>query len=217
VARQRFTVHGRPPVQSGAGAWSGRRGLKFALSAKAGLNDRFDCHFLEPIDIRLGQSKLLERRSRQRRGSIRRNLPQAGSALNDGAMEQSLCGGHRQQRGHLPSTTGLPEDHHGVRIAAELGDVVAHPAQRRDDVHHADVARRGELLTAGFLERREAEDIEAVIDGHDDDVTALRQMISTVNASDAAGYARLYATSATITIYGGETISGRDAIENGIE
>jgi len=44
-------------------------------------------------------------------------------------------------------------------------------------------------------------------------VSALRQMISTVNAGDAAGYARLYATSATITIYGGETISGRDAIE----
>jgi len=44
-------------------------------------------------------------------------------------------------------------------------------------------------------------------------VTALRQMISTVNAGDAAGYARLYAANATITIYGGETISGRDAIE----
>ena len=38
-------------------------------------------------------------------------------------------------------------------------------------------------------------------------------MISTVNAGDAAGYAKLYAANATITIYGGETISGREAIE----
>jgi hypothetical protein len=44
-------------------------------------------------------------------------------------------------------------------------------------------------------------------------VTALRQMIATVNAGDAAGYAKLYADTATITIYGGEKISGREAIE----
>jgi len=55
-----------------------------------------------------------------------------------------------------------------------------------------------------------AQDVRSVERQH---VTALREMMSTVNAGDAAGYARLYAANATITIYGGETISGRDAIE----
>ena len=114
--------------------------------------------------------------ARDTRALIRLDEPQRRAALDDRAVEQSLRGRHRQQRGHLSSATRLPEDHHRVRIAAELGDVVAHPAQRGDDVHHADVAGRGELLTAGFLERREAEDVEAVIDGDDDHVTAARQI-----------------------------------------
>jgi ketosteroid isomerase-like protein len=44
-------------------------------------------------------------------------------------------------------------------------------------------------------------------------VPALRRMIATVNAGDAAGYARLYSPDAVITIYGGESIKGRAAIE----
>src|SRR5215203_4427225 len=44
-------------------------------------------------------------------------------------------------------------------------------------------------------------------------VAALRRMITTVNAGDAAGYAGLYSADAVITIYGGERLSGRPAIE----
>lgn len=49
--------------------------------------------------------------------------------------------------------------------------------------------------------------------GVEQHVASLRTMIATVNAGDAAGYARLYAAGAAITIYGGETITGREAIE----
>src|SRR6185295_1449497 len=57
-------------------------------------------------------------------------------------------------------------------------DVVVHPAQCRDDVHHADVTRRGELLVASFFEGREAEHVETVIDRDDHDITALGQIES---------------------------------------
>jgi pimeloyl-ACP methyl ester carboxylesterase/ketosteroid isomerase-like protein len=43
--------------------------------------------------------------------------------------------------------------------------------------------------------------------------SALRRMVETVNAGDAAGYAQLYAADAVITIFGSESIKGRQAIE----
>ena len=44
-------------------------------------------------------------------------------------------------------------------------------------------------------------------------IEALTQMMNTVTAGDAKGYARLYAQDAVITIYGGVELKGRDAIE----
>ena len=44
-------------------------------------------------------------------------------------------------------------------------------------------------------------------------ITAFTQMMNTVNAGDAPGYARLYAQDAVITIYGGVELNGREAIE----
>jgi ketosteroid isomerase-like protein len=44
-------------------------------------------------------------------------------------------------------------------------------------------------------------------------VAVFEEMIAAVNAGDAARYARLYAVGATITIYGGAKLVGRDAIE----
>jgi uncharacterized protein (TIGR02246 family) len=47
----------------------------------------------------------------------------------------------------------------------------------------------------------------------DAQLAALNQMMATVNAGDAAGYARLYAPDAVITIYGTGELKGRAAIE----
>jgi 4-amino-4-deoxy-L-arabinose transferase-like glycosyltransferase/ketosteroid isomerase-like protein len=44
-------------------------------------------------------------------------------------------------------------------------------------------------------------------------VSALNDMMRTVNAGDAAGYAKLYAEDAVITIQGGVSLDGREAIE----
>lgn len=47
----------------------------------------------------------------------------------------------------------------------------------------------------------------------DAQLAALNRMMTTVNAGDAAGYARLYAPDAVITIYGTGELKGRAAIE----
>ncbi len=44
-------------------------------------------------------------------------------------------------------------------------------------------------------------------------LAALHQMVSAVNAGDTRQYASLYAPNAVITIYGGDTLAGREAIE----
>jgi ketosteroid isomerase-like protein len=44
-------------------------------------------------------------------------------------------------------------------------------------------------------------------------IAVLNEMMRTVNAGDAAGYARLYAEDAAITIHGGGLLAGRAAIE----
>lgn len=47
----------------------------------------------------------------------------------------------------------------------------------------------------------------------DSPVAALSEMVRTVNAGDAGAYAALYAPDAVITLYGGEVLQGRGAIE----
>ena len=49
--------------------------------------------------------------------------------------------------------------------------------------------------------------------GADAQIAALEAMVRSVNAGDAASYARLYDAAARITIYGGDALSGRAAIE----
>jgi hypothetical protein len=43
----------------------------------------------------------------------------------------------------------LPHDGHVSRVAAEVGDVIAHPFERGHDVEHAHVARRRKFVAAG--------------------------------------------------------------------
>ena len=91
------------------------------------------------------------------------------------AAEQTLRRRHAEQAGDLAAATGLAEDRHVRRVAAELRDVVAHPLERGDDVEHADVARVGELV-AEMRHVEEPEDAEPMVDTDDDHVVVARQV-----------------------------------------
>ena len=94
----------------------------------------------------------------------------AAARLRRRAMDQSLCRGHPQQRGHLGAAARLAVNHDAVRIAAEIGDVVPNPAKRRHQVGHPDVHRIGIRRPADRGHVEESEDVETVIDRHGHDV-----------------------------------------------
>jgi hypothetical protein len=95
-------------------------------------------------------------------------------------MEQSLCGGHRQQDTDLPTAARLSEHRDVIRITAELRDVVSNPAERMDDVEHADVTGYGEFRATEFSQVREAQRIEAVVYRDNNDVTAAAKVAAVV-------------------------------------
>ncbi len=59
------------------------------------------------------------------------------------------------------------------------GDVRAHPFQRLNDIQHAGIAGGREVL-AELAQVRKPENVEAMIDGHDDHVAAAREIRSVV-------------------------------------
>lgn len=74
----------------------------------------------------------------------------------------------------------------------------------------------GTLITTGEVNRATSKLLgEERSEGRmeDQQITALKQMVDAVNASDAQRYARLYVQDAVITIYGGGELKGRSAIE----
>ncbi len=61
-------------------------------------------------------------------------------------------------------------------IAAEALDVVPHPLQRGDHVERAGIARLGKFFAADVGQVQVAEDVEALVDGHDHDVVLRGQI-----------------------------------------
>ena len=91
------------------------------------------------------------------------------------AMEEAGGRRHGHQRGALRATAGLAEDGDVAGVAAKRRGIVAHPAQREDQVQHPDVAGVGEV---GAAERRQVEmteRVQPVIDGDDHHVAATRK------------------------------------------
>src|ERR1044072_917137 len=62
------------------------------------------------------------------------------AAHGRGTMEEAGGGGNRHERRDLRTATGLAEQRHALRIAAESPDVLAYPAQREHQVQRAGVA-----------------------------------------------------------------------------
>ena len=91
-------------------------------------------------------------------------------------MVEALRRGHPEQRAHLARAARLTEDRHVAGIAAERGDVVAHPLEAGDDVAHARVAGVGELLAAKLREVHEAERVQPMRDADDHDVVLAGQV-----------------------------------------
>ena len=88
-------------------------------------------------------------------------------ALRDRAAEQAVGGRAGQQRQHRCRTRRFAEHRHPVGITAERGDVVAHPAQRRELVAQAQVVVEP---VAEVAELESAEHAEPIGDVDDDDV-----------------------------------------------
>ena len=73
-------------------------------------------------------------------------------------------------------------------IAAEFGDIVFHPVERRDDVEHADIAAVGIFLAAQLRQIEKTERVQPVIDRHQHHIMLFRQH-GAVIADIAAGAA----------------------------
>ena len=94
----------------------------------------------------------------------------AGHALRDRVGEQSLGGGHDQQRGDGAGAGRLAEDGDPGRVAAERGDLVLYPAQGGHLVEQGTVGRRAVELGVAL-------DADAVVGRHDDHA-ALRASVA---------------------------------------
>ncbi len=109
----------------------------------------------------------------------------AGEALHDGFVKQSVRRRKCHQGCNLGGAPRLAEDGHVVGIATESGDIVTDPPQREHHVQHAGIAGIGKSLIPA-LDLQMAENIDAVIDGHDHHV-AVACKAGPVEAGGRAG------------------------------
>ena len=89
-------------------------------------------------------------------------------ALDDGAMKEAVRERGGQQVVDVGAARRFAEDRHPARVPSEGSDVALHPLEGRDLVEQRVVARRAVLGLRGQRRMGEqAEDVEAVVDGHD--------------------------------------------------
>ena len=81
-------------------------------------------------------------------------------------MEQALGSGHRQQSADFSRSAGLPKDGDVIRVAAEIGDVVADPLERGNRVQHPHVRCLGEFRAADIGQVQKTERVQPVVDGY---------------------------------------------------
>ena len=102
----------------------------------------------------------------------------AGAALDDGAVEQALA-----RAGIASSVLTFPPPPDWPKIVTLPGSPPKRSmlsrthSQRGDHVERAGIARLGEALAADVGEVQMAEDVEAMVDGHDHDVVAPARLV----------------------------------------
>lgn len=89
-------------------------------------------------------------------------------AVGEGAAEQAARRVHRHEAGDRGRSGGLSRHRDPAGIAAERGDVVAHPPERGDLVEQSTVVRPG-FLTVRGRDVAESLEAEAVVEGDDHD------------------------------------------------
>ncbi len=123
---------------------------------------------------------LLRCGERAERQAAAHALYEVRAALADRFVKEPARARRRHECAHRERSRRLPEDRHVARIAAERGDVVAHPLERRDLIEHPVVARRAAARLARELGvREETERAEPVVDRDEHDVP-LRERLAVV-------------------------------------
>src|SRR5436305_3619492 len=87
------------------------------------------------------------------------------TALGDGAAEQPVGSRHGEQRADAHRSCRLAEDGDIARIAAEGGNVVAHPYEGGDLIEEANIGY-------AVAEKQEAICANSAVDGHENDAVA---------------------------------------------
>jgi hypothetical protein len=147
----------------------GDKAAKFAVDGALRGHDAIKRQGLNVPDTRQLDTEFSEDHVSDLCGVLERIHLHARAAFDDASIKEPLRRRHGEKRGHLLAAAGLPEDKDSARIAAEIGNVVAHPGQRSNDIEHAYVAGGLEQI-AGVAEVRIAEPAEVVIDCDDHDI-----------------------------------------------
>jgi hypothetical protein len=116
--------------------------------------------------------QLRQQRFRALRRRIGSGHAQGRTALDDRTVKKTPRRRHCHQRRDLACSTRRAEDRDRSGISAEGFDVVANPAQCRDEIEHARVVGRVQTLPAKLSKVEVAEDVETVRDCDEDDVAA---------------------------------------------
>jgi hypothetical protein len=98
------------------------------------------------------------------------------AAHGGGLVHQAAADGMAIRVTTLAAAARLAERDDVARIAAERGDVVAHPLQGHDQVEIADIAAVGQVRPAQVGQVAVAEHVEPVVDGHHHHVAAPGQV-----------------------------------------
>src|SRR5262249_28847451 len=121
-------------------------------------------HFLNLIDLSGFQTDSGEEFFSRLCGGVASRSAKCGTALCDGAMEQTLCRWHGHQSRYFSAAARLPENCHIAGIAAEGRNVFFDPGQSSDDVLHSDVTRIRPLLAAKVGEVKKTKQVQSMVD-----------------------------------------------------
>ena len=171
MARQGQAIHYR---RKGAAGYA--RSTQLGLDIEVRRQQPFLRHGLQAAHITGLKAQFADQQFCGARAVLRSARANARTALDDGFVKQTLGCRHRHHCRYLGATAGLTKDSDVGRIATEGGDVSLDPLQHLHHIEDADIARAGKGLAADAGQMRKAEHVEAMIDAHEHDVAATREI-----------------------------------------
>src|SRR5450759_1476335 len=98
------------------------------------------------------QTELCQQRLRDLCGLWTRHQLASSAALQDRALEETLCRWHPQQGSNAHRPRRLAHHRHLVGITSEGGDILVHPLEGRDLIEQAAVARIARICSSQVLQ-----------------------------------------------------------------